>query len=156
MLSHLPRCPHLNFLGHTHFLCQRAGVRSYFRSINWKNLWTSPGLVNFGLMLRIFILSKNFRTLSFLDTGCSLKIVFFPQNVVLFLKSANSTAALVFYLPGVCMHTDTEGKQSPEYLKKLDKTQYLMNTLYYTDVQKLVIDIVQSCLSVSLWLCCVF
>ena len=25
--------------------------------------------------------------------------------------SASSAAALVFYLPGVCTHTDTEGKQ---------------------------------------------
>ena len=28
-----------------------------------------------------------------------------------FLNSASSAAALVFYLPGVCTHTDTEGKQ---------------------------------------------
>ena len=31
------------------------------------------------------------------------------------LNSASFAAALVFYLPGVCTHTDTEGKQSPEY-----------------------------------------
>ena len=42
------------------------------------------------------------------DTGCSLIIVFFL--VVIFLNSASSAAALVFYLPGVCTHTDTEGK----------------------------------------------
>ena len=47
-------------------------------------------------------------------TGCSLNIVFFPSNVVIFLNSASSAAALVFYLPGVCTHTDTEGKQSSE------------------------------------------
>ena len=58
-------------------------------------------------------------------TGCSLNIVFFPENVVIFLDSASSAAALVFYLPGVCTHTDTERKQSPEYLKSLKKTQYL-------------------------------
>ena len=27
----------------------------------------------------------------------------------------------MFYLPGVCTHTDTEGKQSPEYLQKFGK-----------------------------------
>ena len=50
-----------------------------------------------------------------IHTGCSLNIVFFPSNVVIFLNSASSAAALVFYLPGVCTHTDTEGKQSSEY-----------------------------------------
>ena len=40
---------------------------------------------------------------------------------MIFLNSASSVAALVFYLPGVCTHTDTEGKQSPEYLKKIGK-----------------------------------
>ena len=44
-------------------------------------------------------------------TGCSLNIVFFPQNVVIFLNSTSPAAALVFYLPGMCTHTDTEGKQ---------------------------------------------
>ena len=29
---------------------------------------------------------------------------------MIFLNSASSAAALVFYLPGVCTHTDTEGK----------------------------------------------
>ena len=50
---------------------------------------------------------------------------------VIFLNSASSAAALVFYLPGVCTtHTDTERKQSPEYFKIFEKkTQYLMNTL---------------------------
>ena len=46
-----------------------------------------------------------------LPTGCSLNIVFFSSNFVIFLNSASSAAALVFYLPGVCTHTDTEGKQ---------------------------------------------
>ena len=44
-------------------------------------------------------------------TGCSLNIVFFPYNFVIFLNSAGSPAALVFYLPAVCTHTETEGKQ---------------------------------------------
>ena len=38
-----------------------------------------------------------------------------------FLNSASSAAALVFYLPGVCTQTDTEGKQSPEFFKKFGK-----------------------------------
>ena len=45
------------------------------------------------------------------STGCSLNIVFFSENFVIFLNFASSAAALVFYLPGVCTHTDTEGKQ---------------------------------------------
>ena len=55
----------------------------------------------------------------FFDTGWSLIIVFFPKNFV------------VFYLPGECKHTDTEGKQRKEYFKIFEKTQYLMHTLYY-------------------------
>ena len=50
---------------------------------------------------------------------------------MIFLNSASSAAALVFYLPGVCTHTDTKGKQSKDrvrnILKSLEKTQYLMN-----------------------------
>ena len=65
--------------------------------------------------------SQAYALVTLITTGDSLNIVFFPQNVVLFLNSANSTAALVFYLPGVCMHTDTEGKQSPDYFKILGK-----------------------------------
>ena len=58
----------------------------------------------------------------FSHTGCSLNIVFFPKNVVIFLNSASSAVALVFYLAGVCTHTDTERKQSPEHiLKSLNK-----------------------------------
>ena len=53
---------------------------------------------------------------------------------MIFLNSVNSAAALVFYLLGVCTHTGTEGKQRKarvqNILKSLEKTQYLMNTLY--------------------------
>ena len=52
------------------------------------------------------------------NTGFSLNIVFFSSNVVIFLNSASSAAAMVFYLPGVCTHTDTEVKQSSEYFKQ--------------------------------------
>ena len=41
---------------------------------------------------------------------------------MIFLNSVSSAAALVFYLPGVCTHTDTEGKQSPEYFLKIEKS----------------------------------
>ena len=44
---------------------------------------------------------------------------------MIFLNSVSSAAALVFYLPGVCTHTDTEGKQekgkSPEYFIIFEK-----------------------------------
>ena len=53
---------------------------------------------------------------------------------MIFLDSASSAAALVFYLPGVCTHTDTKGRQRKarvrNILKSSKKTQYLMNTLY--------------------------
>ena len=39
-----------------------------------------------------------------------IKYCVFPQNVVIFLNSASSAVALVFYLP-LCTHTDTEGKR---------------------------------------------
>ena len=50
---------------------------------------------------------------------------------MIFLNSAISAAALMFYLPVVCTHTDTEGKvRVRNILKSSEKTQYLMNTLY--------------------------
>ena len=53
---------------------------------------------------------------------------------MIFLNSASSAAALVFYLPGVYTQTDTEGKQRKarvrNILKYSEKTQYLMNTKY--------------------------
>ena len=60
---------------------------------------------------------------------CSLNIVFFPQNVVIFLNSANSAAALVFYLPGVCTHTDTEGKQRKARVRNIFKNSE-KNTIF--------------------------
>ena len=62
-------------------------------------------------------------------TGCSLNIVFFLKNAVIFLNSASSAAAPpVFDLP-LCTLTVTEGKpergQSPEYISKS-----LKNTIY--------------------------
>ena len=76
-------------------------------------------------------------------TACSLNIVFFPYNFVIFLKSAGSAAALVFYLPGACTHTDNKGKQRKtrdrNILKFLEKkTQYLMNTGYYARQNQMI------------------
>ena len=47
--------------------------------------------------------------------------VFFPENFVIFLNSASSAAALVFYLPGMCTHTGTEGKQKGRNTLKSSK-----------------------------------
>ena len=58
-------------------------------------------------------------------TGCSLNIVFF------FLNSASSAAALVFYLPGICVctHTDTEGKQRKARVGNISKSSE-KNTIF--------------------------
>ena len=55
--------------------------------------------------------------------------MFFPQNVVIFLNSASSAAALVFYLPGVCTHTDTEGKQRKARVRNILKSSE-KNTIF--------------------------
>ena len=65
---------------------------------------------------------------------------------MIFLNFSGSAAALVFYLPVVCTHTDTEGKQRNtrvrNILKALGKKQYLMNTLYLkTSVDMLVVRV---------------
>ena len=56
------------------------------------------------------------------DQGVHEILCFFLKFFVIFLNSASSAAALVFYLPGVCTYTDTEGKQSPEYFLKFGKS----------------------------------
>ena len=69
-----------------------------------------------------------------------INIVFLPSNVVIFLNSASSAAALVFYLPfsGPSMKPDLhiEGKPREARVRNIflnfRKTQYLMNTLYMT------------------------
>ena len=45
-----------------------------------------------------------------------IKYCVFSLKFLIFLNSSTSPVALVFNLPGVCIHTETEGKQSPEYL----------------------------------------
>ena len=71
-------------------------------------------------------------------TWCSFDIVFFPLNVVIFLNSASSAAALAFYLPfsGPSMKYGVHAEEKPRearvrnYFEIFEKTQYLMNTLY--------------------------
>ena len=41
---------------------------------------------------------------------------------MIFLNSASSAAALVFHLPGVCTHTDTEGKQRKARVRHILKS----------------------------------
>ena len=55
---------------------------------------------------------------------------------MIFLNSASSVAALVFYLPGVCTHTDAEGKQTSEYLKKIEKNTIFNEHPVYNIKQK--------------------
>ena len=48
---------------------------------------------------------------------------------MIFLNSAISAAALVFYLPGVCTHTDTEGKQRKARVRNILKSSK-KNTIF--------------------------
>ena len=41
---------------------------------------------------------------------------------MIFLNSASSAAALVFYLPGGCTHTNTEGKQGKARVRNILKS----------------------------------
>ena len=63
-----------------------------------------------------------------------IKYCVFSLKCCDFFLNSGSAAALVFYLPVVCTHIDTEGKQSKakvrNIFKNLEKTQYLINTLY--------------------------
>ena len=55
---------------------------------------------------------------------------------MIFLNSARSAAALVFYLPGVCTHADNERKQSPEYFKIFgNNTIFNEHPVCYTDYE---------------------
>ena len=57
-------------------------------------------------------------------TGCSLNIVCFPLNFVIFLTSASSAAVQVFYLPGVCVHTLTPRENRVQNILKSSKKKY--------------------------------
>ena len=50
------------------------------------------------------------------STGCSINIVFFPQNFVIYLNSASSAAALVFYLlySGPSMKSGVHTEEKPK------------------------------------------
>ena len=84
-------------------------LKDYFDEQYWPLSWYWTGrrddLPTDNLICRVRILNHYY-----LPTGCSLNIVFLPKHFVIFLNSASSAAALVFYLPGVCTHTDTEEK----------------------------------------------
>ena len=43
-------------------------------------------------------------------------------DFVIFLNSASSAAALVFYFSGVCTHTDTEGQQREARVRNILKS----------------------------------
>ena len=73
------------------------------------------------------MLGKNNKWNILCCTGCSLNIVFFPLKVI-FLNSASSVAALVFYLPGVCTHTGTKGKQRKARVRNIFK--YSKKTIF--------------------------
>ena len=48
---------------------------------------------------------------------------------MIFPNSASSAAALVFYLPGMCTHTDTEGKQRMARVRNILKSSE-KNTIF--------------------------
>ena len=48
---------------------------------------------------------------------------------MIFLNPVSSAAALVFYLPGVCTHTDTEGKQRKARVRNIFKI-FGKNTIF--------------------------
>ena len=68
-----------------------------------------------GGQLFIFFISKRFKVEIHLSSIPSLAIIyrvfFFTKFCWLFLNSVSTATALVFYLPVVCKHTDTEGIQ---------------------------------------------
>ena len=51
-----------------------------------------------------------------------IKYCVFPKKKLNFLSSASSAAALVFYLPSVCTHTDTKGKQRRARVRNISKS----------------------------------
>ena len=60
-----------------------------------------------------------------------IKYCVFPWNVVIFLNSASSTAAIVFDLPlTLTPRGNRERPESGIYFKIFEKTQYLTNILY--------------------------
>ena len=85
-------------------------------------LFMSPGILISNLIQPICP-SLSFMIVYLRDTGCSLNIVFFPLSFVIFLNSASSAAALVFYLPGVCtVHTLTPREnREVRYILKLSQ-----------------------------------
>ena len=66
------------------------------------------------------------------DTGCPLNIMFFLE-ILWFFWTLPVLLQRWFASCLVCVHTLTprQNRESSEYLKIFEKTQYLMNTLYY-------------------------
>ena len=58
---------------------------------------------------------------------------------MIFLNSASSAAAMVFYLPGVCTYSATEGKQSPEYFLIIGKNTIFNEHPVYKKVYEIMI-----------------
>ena len=58
-----------------------------------------------GNLLNVQLMIMNLRYRVF------MKYCVFSLKFLIYLNSASSGAALEFYLPGVCTHTDTKGKQ---------------------------------------------
>ena len=83
-------------------------------------LWTAVGHFNPALSAA-FLMASCLLQASQLLYRVFIKYCVFPQNGVIFLNSASSATALVFYLPLVCTHTDTEGKQRKFRVRKIFK-----------------------------------
>ena len=95
---------------------------------------TPEGPLIFSEVSRIFPTERTAKDSSCVLNAFILLSIGLARAIALYSSAASSAAALVFYLPGVCTHTDTEGKQRKprvrKNLKSFEKTQYLMNTLY--------------------------
>ena len=88
-----------------------------------------------------------------------IKYSVFYLNFFDFLNSAKSATALVFYLRGVCTHTDTEGKQRGVRVRNILKSSgentifnkhlvtnpYIIPSLKVNSVHKVTIIRIRNC-----------
>ena len=77
---------------------------------NWPKIWRH-GRVRDGVSYLKLVIYRVF-----------IKYCVFPLKFWIFLNSASSAAALVFYLPCVCTHTDTEGEQRKARVWNISKS----------------------------------